>query len=196
MRKILLGVTTTSGSNWRGKIKEIKKLGLKEVAFFVTCLNKEERQEFYDLAEETGVKAPFVHIKSDMDVSELDYLVDKFKTKVFNIHTEREYPLKYNLSKYKKKIYIENIYFDLLEEEVKEFGGICLDMSHLEEDSISRKNKFKQNIEIIERNFIGCNHISAITKEPRFDEEAGFSRHDRHFFKDLSELDYLKKYPL
>ncbi len=195
MRKILLGVTTTRGSNWREKIKEIKKFNLKEVAFFVTCLDEEERQELYKLARATGVRAPFVHIRSDMKVEELDYLVENFKTKVFNIHTEREYPLENDLSKYKKKIFIENIFFGLSEEEIKKWGGICLDLTHLEEDSFSQKEKFKQNKEIIERNFIGCNHISAILKEVREDEEAGFPRHDCHFLGDLSGLDYLKKYP-
>ena len=31
-QKILLGLTTTKGSDWRGKVKEIDKLGLKEIA--------------------------------------------------------------------------------------------------------------------------------------------------------------------
>ena len=196
MRKILLGVTTTYGSDWKEKIKEIKKFKLKEVAFFVTCLDKKQRQEFYDLVKTTGVEAPFVHIRSDMEVEELDYLVKNFKTKVFNIHTEREYPLEYDLSKYQKKIFVENIFFGLSEEEVKKWGGICLDLAHLDEDSFSRKDKYKKNKKIIERNFIGCNHISAILKEPREDKEAGFSRHDCHFLNNLSELNYLRKYPL
>ena len=131
-----------------------------------------------------------------MDVDELDYLVENFGTKIFNLHTEREYPIEYDLSKYKKKICIENVFFGLSEEEVKDFGGVCLDVSHLEEDRLSRPDKYKQNIEIIERNFIGCSHISAIAKEAEWDEEAGFPRHDKHFLSDLSELDYLKKYPL
>lgn len=195
MRKVLLGVTTTYGSDWKAKMKEIKKLGLKEVAFFVTCLDKEQRKEYYDLAKETGVKAPFVHLRSDVDNEEIEYLMETFETKVFNLHTEREFPLDNDISKYKEKIYIENIFFGLLEEEVKSFGGICLDVSHLEEDRLSRPKIFKHNIEIIERSFIGCNHISAITKEVRFDEEEKVYRHDRHYLEDLSELDYLKKYP-
>ena len=196
-KKVLLGVTTTFGSDWKEKIKEIKKLKLKEVAFFLTCLNKKEREEFYKLAEKTGVKAPFVHLRSDMDVAELDYLIKVFKTKVFNIHNQKEeFALEYDLSKHKKQIFIENVLLGFSEKEIKEFGGICLDISHLERDRLSHKKRFKHDIKIIERNFIGCNHISAVADEAEMDERTGKPEYTRHFLKDLSEVDYLKKYPL
>jgi len=39
-RNILLGLTTTPRSDWRGKVEEIKKFKIKELALFPTFLKK------------------------------------------------------------------------------------------------------------------------------------------------------------
>jgi len=43
-RKVLLGLTTTFGSDWRAKIKEIDKLKIQEIALFPTCLGEKNRK--------------------------------------------------------------------------------------------------------------------------------------------------------
>ena len=64
---ILPTITTTWGSNWRVKIKEINEIGLKEIALFPTCLPKEKRKELYRLLEDSNIESiPLVHIRSDM----------------------------------------------------------------------------------------------------------------------------------
>jgi hypothetical protein len=195
MRKILVSITTTRGSDWRDKIKEVEKLGLKEVALFPTCLNEKERQELYSLLEKTKIESiPFVHIRNDMSPKELDYLITRFKAEVFNIHTNREFPFIYDYQKHKKMIFIENVYSPLDEAEVSEFGGICLDVSHLANDKIYDPEKFKYILKVLEKYPIGCNHASAFTKNVRRDEE-GYLRLDSHRLQDLSEMDYLKEYP-
>jgi len=195
MRKILPSITTTWNSNWQAKIEEINKLGLKEIALFPTCLNKKEREKMYKLLENSTVKSiPLVHIKNDMAPEELDYLIKKFHTWVFNTHTHSEFPHLYNYSKHKKMIFIENVYGPIDEKEIKKFGGICLDLAHLENDRLREPEKFWHNIELIEKYPIGCNHISAFQKILRRDP-AGYWRYDCHFLRKLSQLDYLKKYP-
>ena len=201
--KILPTVTTTAyyGSDWESKTKEIKKLGIKEVAVFPTCLDIEKRKKFYRLLEKSGIKnIPFVHLRSDMRVEELDYFVKNFNTCVFCIHTAREFPFVYDYSKYKKMIYIENIYFPLNKEELGNFGGVCVDFSHLENDKLFCEEKFKHNTKTIEKFPIGCNHISVIKNEAFIDTENRFEktklRRDYHQLEKLSELDYLKNYPL
>lgn len=201
--KILPTITTTtfSGSDWRNKIKEIKKLGIKDVAVFPTCLDAEKRKKFYRLLEKSGVKnVPFAHLRSDMKIEELDYFVKNFNTRVFCIHTAREFPLVYDYHEYKKMIYIENVYYPLSEKEVSNFGGVCVDFSHLENDRLFCKEKFKRNKKIIENFTVGCNHISAVKNKDYIDTENRFEktkrRRDYHQLEKLSELDYLKKYPL
>ena len=79
--QFLVGITTTDGSDWQGKIEEASILGLEKVAVFLTCLKFEERQKMYKLLEKSCIKEiPFVHLRSDMKNDELDYLVKQFKT--------------------------------------------------------------------------------------------------------------------
>ncbi|MFH1423709.1 MAG: hypothetical protein ABIG29_02035 [Candidatus Nealsonbacteria bacterium] len=196
--QILPTITTITPGQWRQKLKEIKELKLKEVAVFPTCLDEKERKELFSLLEETDIKRiPLVHLRSDMALSELDYLVRVFKTEAFNIHTGREYPPLKDYGSYRKIIYIENTFEPFDEDEIKEFGGICLDFAHLENDRLFRKEVYKHNIKIIEKYPRGCNHISG-SKDFVFLNKGSHYRDSAHphFLKSLSELDYLQRYPL
>jgi len=186
---------TPSGA-WRDKVKEVKRLKLKEVALFPTCLEQDERKELYQLLKETNVTSiPFVHLRNDMTIQELDYLATNYQTKIFNTHTQREFPFLFDYAKYKDIIYIENTYEPFNEEEIKEFAGVCLDISHLETDRILNPKQYEHNIKIIGKYSCGCGHISAFKKEPFRDIE-NVLRYDSHYLENLSELDYLKRYPL
>ncbi len=200
--QFLPAITTLSakfaveGNSWQDKIKEIGELGLKKAAIFPTCLDKKQRQEMYGLLEKTGLKEiPFVHLRSDMSVKELEYLIKRFKTQVFNIHTEKQWPLDYDLSKYKPMIFIENAGFPLQGREIEKFGGICLDFSHLENDRLLYPKKFKEQKELLPHYKIGCNHIAAIGATKQLAEDGTCVAFDKHIFNELSELDYLKNYP-
>lgn len=200
--QLLVSITTTRRSDWRAKIKEIDRLSIKKAALFLTCLKVGEKQQLYKLLEATGLKeVPFVHIRSDMPPEELAYLAKKWKTKAFNTHTLREYPLQYDLSKFSRKIFIENVFLGLSEQELKGFAGICLDFTHLENDRLNKLPRYEQTIALLEKYPIGCNHISAIQKNPfRFIEQTKYGlrdefRYDKHSFSRLSDFDYLKSYP-
>lgn len=206
--QFLPAITTLSakfnigGNDWRDKIKEIDELGLKKVAIFPTCLDKEQRQEMYNLLEKTQIEEiPFVHLRSDMPAQELDYLAERFKAQIFNIHTERQWPLQFDLSKYQKRIFVEYSFRELQEAEVSRFGGICLDFSHIENDRLLHTEEYQRNLSLLNKYQIGCNHIAAISKELIIEREDGsvssheHSHYDEHTFKDLSEFDYLKNYP-
>ena len=196
-KKILPTITTILPGRWREKLKEAKKLGLKEVALFPTCLKPSERKELYGLLGETGIeKIPFVHLRSDMKLWEMDYLIKKWGTEVFNTHTRRQFPNPAEWLKYKNLIYIENTYLPLDEEEIKECGGICLDLSHLEDARMFHPDVFRHNIELVEKYGCGCNHVGPAknfsfldinTQEPNYQ--------GAHLLQDLSEFDYLKNYP-
>ncbi|MDO8524558.1 MAG: hypothetical protein Q7R99_02935 [bacterium] len=200
--RFLPAITTLSakfkvdGNSWKDKIKEIDELDLKKVAIFPTCLDKEQRQEMYGLLEKTQIEEiPFVHLRSDMSLEELNYLVERFKAKVFNIHTERQWPLKYDLSKYKQMIFMENAGYDLQVQDIEKFSGICLDFSHLENARLLFTDRFKAQENLLLLYEIGCNHIAAISKTKQATEDGAYISFDKHIFKDLSEFDYLKNYP-
>ncbi|MCX6764479.1 MAG: hypothetical protein NTU58_02105 [Candidatus Nealsonbacteria bacterium] len=204
--KILPSITTTRFSplysNWREKITEAKELHLKEFCFFPTCLDKNERKEAYELLKKIRIKnIPLIHLREeDMDFKEIEYLINNFNAKAFNIHSQSEHQSHpfihdYSKSKYRKIIFIENTRKPLNEKEIKKLGGVCLDFAHLENDRLLENEKFNYNIKVIEKCHIGCNHVSAICKTTHLDGQ-GKTRHDRHFLENFSELDYLKKYPI
>lgn len=198
---ILPSVTTIF--DWRGKLEEVKALGLKQVALFLTCANPEERQEIYEFLKDTKIKEiPFVHLRTDMTKDEIDYLIKNYHTQAFNIHSNKEFPYPKDIKRYKNMVYIENVYGALDENEIKQFAGICLDFSHLEEDRRFTPDLYAKNIVMIEKYGCGCNHLSP-AKSAHFKNEGEISAGEKkypkeqhpHFLNDLSQLDYLKGYP-
>lgn len=201
-KKILLGLTTITEGEWKNKVKEIDELGLKEIALFPTCLNIKERQELYQLLESTRLtNIPHVHLRPDMESWELDYLVKRYQTQVFNIHPHKEIiDFISKNRKYKGKIYLENLLLnDGFAEMVKFCGGICLDLSHWESYGFMKKIKeYKILPKLLDKYKIGCNHIAAIKRQrvhyhDKFSNQ-DFYGYDDHNLAELSELDYVKKY--
>ena len=191
--KILFSITTTAGSDWRSKPKEAEDLGLKELGLFVTCLDLPERQELYDslLAHHIN-SVPFAHVKGDMPLQELEFLRNTFGTKVFNIHDPAQYIAPYYYGTFSSTIGIENTVLPLQEETLKKFGGICLDVSHMENDRLNNQKRYDHNLPLLERYPILVNHVSAIRQETRIDEDSEEKRNDYHFLKNLNEVDYVK----
>lgn len=202
-KKILLGLTTITAEEWKNKVKEIDELGLKEIALFPTCLEYKERQELYQLLENTGlISIPHVHLREqNMESRELDYLVERFKTQVFNVHARPGTVdfLKQN-EKYKNQVFIENTLMDdNFAEVLKYCGGICLDLAHWESFGFLKKEKAYEIMpELLKKYKIGCNHIAAIKRQQihYHDKFSGqdFYDYSDHNLTELAEVDYVKKY--
>lgn len=195
-KKILLGLTTTPDSDWKDKIEEIRKLNITEISFFPTYLKLDERKELYKLIENSPIRnIPHVHLRSDMNLDEINYLIRSYKTKVFNIHSEKEYPLAFNLTAKKSLIFVENTILPD-EKEFNKFGGICVDFSHWHDEGLRKNNYYDDMMRSFVKKYkIGCCHISAIKKEPMPDKVIK----DRliyasHWIDNLDELNYLKRY--
>lgn len=203
-KKILLGLTTITPREWRNKVKEIDELGVKEIALFPTCLNISERKELYQQLEKTKLeKIPHVHLKGGMEIFELDYLVARFKTEVFNVHSDKApHPPLVGCEKYFNHIYVENTPDNLpTKHDLNKYAGVCLDLSHWEAVIMENKDGGKESAEIekmASQYKIGCNHISAIKREKHFYHSRFLNEdiycYDSHWLDDLSELDYVKKY--
>lgn len=195
-KKILLGLTTTPGSDWREKIKEIDKFNLKEIAIFPTFINPEERKELYSLIEKTKLKSiPHVHLRTgDMPEEELDYFVEKYHSEIFNIHSPREFSINYDYLKYKNIIYLENSNFIPTEEEISLLGnGLCVDFSHWE-NGVKKNNSAYENFEeFVKKQTIGCCHISGVS-DKLFPYSYCEPSYDIHKLNSFSELNYIKKY--
>jgi len=195
-REIFVTITTIS-DGWKKKIVNINRLGLKKVALFITGLDHHDisKEKFFKLIEDSCIETiPFVHINNKTSPSDIEYFKNRYKTKVFNIHSEIEFPQKYDLTKYKKEIYLETLYkYPLTKNELDKYAGICIDISHME---IAKKNYpeiYKENSKLIRKYVCGCNHISAY-KENAI-ERVSRIKESSHFFTDLSQFDYLFNYP-
>lgn len=200
--KILLGLTTCLNSEWKNKIKEIDKFGIKELALFPTMLKIDQRKELYNLLEKTNLKEiPHVHLRDDMEEWEVEFLIGKYKANLFNIHPSESgynYVIK---SKYKNKIFVENqaklneTFFNVL----NNCGGLCIDFSHWEDKGEIQKNEgYEKMEELIKKYKIGCCHISAISEnileEYNYEINKIIFCHDLHIMNDLNQLNYIKKY--
>jgi len=195
--KFFVSITTTKGSSWQEKLEEAKELRTKEVAFFLTTLSLSERKDVYQAFLKAGIKAPFVHLRHDASSGEISYLIKNFKTEIFNIHSEQEYSLVYDLSKYKDLIWLENTHIVPERKELNKWAGICLEFAHLENDRLTSPERFEAQQELARDYPIGCSHISITTKMPHPDEGGlDMMRYDSHSLQTVSQLDYLKKYPL
>ena len=193
---ILVSITTTKGSDWHAMFAEATRLGLKECALFPTTLSEENRKEYFGLLEKSTIEScPFVHLRSDMTVGEIEYLANNFGTKVFNTHCGAEYPHLNDWSRHSDKIFIENVYNPYNPDEMKDWAGICLDVSHLENDRRLNPERFKSFTKALETYPIGCNHISGVGDKIRINGD-GEQRFDTHRFDELSCFDYLINYPV
>ena len=193
--KILLGLTTTPGSDWKDKIEECRKFNITEVALFPTFLKLQERQELYELLKKSTIKSiPHVHLRSDMETWELDLFIKKYGTQVFNVHPlKSKYNFDYEkLSRYKDMIYLENQEHIPTDNEIKMFAGYCIDFTHWASDfikgSITRKKSYRNFEEKIRKFGVGVGHVSAIRSF------LGFLNYDSHMMHELKDLDYMKNY--
>lgn len=200
--KILLGLTTTPGSDWKEKVKECEKFSIQEIALFPTSLDFEKRKELYALLENSPVKSiPHVHLRTDMEIEELDYLANKFGTQIFNIHPRKNiHSFAVDFGKYAPLIYIENVGEVPEAEELDEFGGLCVDFSHWQDEILKNNSKYVSEMEgAVKKYRIGCSHISGVVstlgniRDTKFSEVI-YETYGRHTVKDLNEINYIKNF--
>ncbi len=182
--------------DWRQAIDETAELGLRRFSVFLTGLDAAARQECYALLRKRRMThdfvLPFVHARSDMQPDEYRMFMAEFGTERFNLHPVEKNPLPPGglPEDLRQIIYIENV-GRLKEEQLADFAGICLDISHLE---ITRRNfpdYFPTLCALVEKYHVGANHVSAYATE-----EIQGKRDDKHRYSSLDEFDYLKRYPL
>jgi hypothetical protein len=203
-RKILVSLTTLAAMSqvdlpgWETKLEEIEYFNLNEIALFLTGLSKEKRNELYQAIEKTSVKSiPHIHIRTDMDRTELDYLYRKYSVKAFNLHALEEFPLQHDYGKELNSIlYLENSRVVPDEKDLEEYGGLCVDFAHWEGEKLKGNTEYVQKMDhLVKKIKIGCAHISAIKNEPTpIVIDATKREYDSHVLGNLSELNYLKKY--
>ncbi len=204
-KKILLGLTTTPRSDWKEKIQEIDKFGIKEISLFLTGIGKEERKDLYNLLEKTKIESiPHVHLRDDMELQEIKYLEKRYHTEAFNIHNKKDPHSSLEFRKYFGhyclKTFIENTGSVTSEEELDGFGGICIDFSHWKDGILLEYKDYDKEMKKSAKKFcIGCSHISAvgdkiIESADINSKEIKYTNFSKHYLNNLNEVDYIRDF--
>lgn len=202
--RILLGLTTTYGSNWRRSMREIDELHISEIALFPTCLKATERKEYFLELEKTSLKlVPFTHVRTDMSREEIDLIRNKYNCHIFNIHSDATTDdFLSKVEDIRDEFFVENgenyqidDYFWQIAGNV---GGLCVDFAHWHDYGILRNDPNYQSFGDKILNYkIGCCHLSAIQSKPTIGSNLKGEMepfHSAHMLKGLEEMNYLKDY--
>lgn len=188
MTKILLSITGEKSSDWAAKLKEINEKRIDEVAVFLERFDQKERDNFYRLLSKSTIKTvPFVHLRDDVTKKEMNFFIDRFKTRYFNIH-EDHFRVLDQWPGYWKKLYLEMNYDSQIAKnvKVKKIGGFCIDLAHFKA-AIARGAKEAYYVFLRKNKIeITCNHLNGY---------APLEMKDIHFIKDLRSFNYLTTLP-
>ena len=198
---ILVSITSTSNPiGWVEKVKKISELGIEEAALFPTTLKQNQRKELYSTLEKSTIRSiPHVHLRGDMEDWELDLFIVKYNTRFFNIHPDKsKHPFGRDFSKYREKIYVENVLVVPEQKELKKCAGLCIDFSHWEANVLYGNGEYNEKMRKMSDKFpIGCCHVSAVRNRseynPKFPDKFS-GKLGQHFMESLNDLDYIKKY--
>jgi len=183
--RILPGITTTDLSKLEENVDSLARLHIPEIALFPTTLELPERSALYKYLEKHDVIIPHIHARADMEDAEFEYLINRFKTQVFNTHGSNEnHALENRSSKFRKQIFVESPVSNIfLDSDMENFGGICYDFSHLEENRRNWPICYNNQISFSERYPIGCCHISAVR-----------GAHSYHRLDTMADIQYMQLY--
>lgn len=187
-------ITAISGDQYR-KINEADNLKIKKLCVFFSPLNPKERKKIYKELEKSNIEEiVFAHIRGDFTKDEVYYLKKKFNTKLFNFHSTNQHPILYDLEELKKEIYIENTMTLFNEDEINDYAGLCLDISHFENDRLTKNKRYKYFKKLLNTMDCGCGHASAIKNKNIYCPIVKNKRYDKHIFNAFKDFDYLLKY--
>lgn len=190
-KRILVSITGKTDKEWQDKLQETNKLGIKQVALFLEFYDKEQKQEIYKALLKSSITSiPLVHLRHDMEKSELLFLKKNFKTKYFTIH---EINFQHNdILKWKgfyKNLTLEMNYDNFVsgKVKVKNIDGFCVDLAHFKAGMERLNHDFdyvykRRNI----TKYFDCNHLNG------FDPA---TNKDMHTIYNLKDFDYLKTLP-
>ncbi|MDD5133489.1 MAG: hypothetical protein PHD81_04645 [Candidatus Nanoarchaeia archaeon] len=203
--EVLMGLTTNPKYDWKLKIGEIINHEIRRIALFPTQLDIKEREQLYYALESIPIKPgtpklqiPLVHLRHDTKAEEIKYLIENWKTKVFNVHEELLDSKE--LDDYRHIIYVENRFKtpeQSFKESLKNCAGLCLDVTHLHEGRINLFSKLRDMNGLLEEckedNIIGCSHVSAIDTN-KWNPRNYLFGFERHKLSDYTELKYIQNY--
>ena len=187
--KIIVSITGKNAKECIAKIDEADNLRLPELALFLERLEVGDREQVYARLERSGIKGiPLVHLRSDMDGSELRMLAAKYRVKYFTIH-EDHFNIIENWRGFQKKLFLEMSTDDYVAPNVKveTIGGFCVDLAHYKKQSILVNKDYRYIYERRDKpRLFACNHLSGYSHK---------LKSDLHLVVSEADFDYLAELP-
>jgi hypothetical protein len=188
-KRILVGITGKKKIHWKNKLNEVKKYKISEVALFLECFDKLEREKIYEALLNSNIKKiPLVHISNDTSKEEIKFLVKNFNSRYFTIH-EDSFNVLERWKGFFKKLFLEMNIDNFVSRivNINKIGGFCVDLSHFKVEEQKWSKEFEY---IIKRennaNLFACNHLNGYSYEDNI---------DLHTIKTLKNFDYLNTLP-
>lgn len=187
-KRILVGLGALE-SHWKEQLKEIDKLKIRKISLFLECMESPERKKIYNALLDSKVEQiPLVHIRGDMERTELLFLKRNFESSFFTIH-EDEFKFLPKWKDFHKALFLEMNHDSFISESIKieKIGGFCVDLSHFKmaEEKWSKEFEYMIQKKKVSKYF-ACNHLNGYSYE---------LNSDSHVIKDLKEFNYLKTLP-
>ncbi len=195
--EILPGLTSTKSNGIPLFLDAMRSLSIKRIALFPTCLTPAQRRDLYTKLESfDGLTIPHVHLRSDADEHELEYLSGRFGTEAFNIHPRAsEHPFPPLPARFARRIFIENTNIAPEHDEVRACGGLCPDFSHWENARLmGRIGHTRQMDSLVQLFNSGCCHLSAVRPGKPNDYNGEWDHHEYAMLQDFSYLARYKAY--
>ncbi len=187
-KRILLGITGAKDKDWQEKLNDLNKLQIQEAALFLEKFSQSQRKKIYRALLDSSLKRiPFCHIRNDMEIEEVVFLENKFKTKYFNIH-EKSFGFLEKWPGFEKKLYLEMDANNYISQKVivEKIGGFCVDLSHFKIAQTGWTKEFDYTYFRKGKIKFACNHLNG------YDE---IKNADMHTVKSLKDFDYLTTLP-
>ena len=186
--KIYLSITGKKNIDWQNKLEEINRLKIKEAAVFLEFFGKKQRENFYRLLLKSSIKkVPLVHLRNDVNKKEIQFFIDNFSTRYFNIH-ENHFNFLNKWKGYWDKLYLEMNTDSQIAKNVKarRIGGFCVDLAHFK-IAIAKGSEEAYYI-FLRRHKIKftCNHLSGYSS---------IKNSDLHTVKSTKDFNYLISLP-
>ncbi|MDP2930797.1 MAG: hypothetical protein Q8N56_04345 [bacterium] len=187
-KRILVGLGALE-SKWKDQLKEIDKLKIHKVSLFLECMELPERKKIYNALLDSKIEyIPLVHIRGDMERTELLFLKRNFESSFFTIH-EDEFKFLPKWRDFHKNLFLEMDHDSFISKSVKieRIGGFCVDLSHFKaaEGKWSKEFEYTIKKKKVSRYF-ACNHLNGYSYE---------LNSDLHTIKSLEDFNYLKTLP-
>jgi len=186
---MLVGITGWKDEHWKSKLAEINRYKIKKIGLFLEMFTPEKRKKVYRALLDSEVKEiPLVHLRNEMSLEEIRFLMKNFKTKYFTIH-ESTFRVIKKWDKVRRMLYLEMNADNKIPkgDKVQGIGGFCVDLSHymMEKTLDSKEYGYIETKKTILKYF-KCNHVNGYSYA---------NNRDVHTVKNLKEFEYLKKIP-